>query len=120
MAWTIFSFRLESPLFLPPSAAVTEDGKPAKHVLIFCPWYAWARHELRDEHGHLPNYSKLLGTADGLRKTTKWVMQRGILGQFREARDALYGPPSFSPEHRTNVGFVLRYWRLLGTLQITH
>jgi hypothetical protein len=42
--------------------------------------------------------SKLLGTADGLRKTTKWVMQRGILGQFRGARNTLYGPPlSLSP-----------------------
>ncbi len=66
--------------------------------LLLCPKHAGARHELRDEQGHLPNFSKLLGTAEGLRKTTKWVMQRGILGQFRGARDALYGPPlSLSP-----------------------
>jgi hypothetical protein len=70
----------------------------ARYVLIFCPRYDGARHELRDEQGHLPNFSELLGTADGLRKTTKWVMQRGILGQFRRARYALYGPPlSHSP-----------------------
>jgi hypothetical protein len=67
----------------------------AKHVLIFCPEYIGARHELRDEPGHLPDFSKLLGTAEGLRKTTKWEMQRGILEQFRGAREALYGPPLF-------------------------
>ncbi len=42
--------------------------------------------------------SPRVGTAEGLRKTTKWVMQRGILGQFRGARDALYSPSlSLSP-----------------------
>jgi hypothetical protein len=47
-------------------------------------------------------------------------MQRGILGQLRGARDALYSPPSPSPQHRTNFGFVLRYWKLQGTMQKTH
>jgi hypothetical protein len=41
--------------------------------------------------------SRLLGTVEGLRKTTKWVMQRGILGQFRGAREALYGTPTPFP-----------------------
>jgi hypothetical protein len=73
----------------------------AKHVLIFCPKYEGARHELRDEQGHLPDFLKLLGTAEGLRKTTRQLMQRGILGQFRGARDALYGlllPHSPAPD----------------------
>jgi hypothetical protein len=40
------------------------------------------------------------GTADGLRKTTRWVMQRGILEQFRGTRVMLYDPPtSVSPTH---------------------
>jgi hypothetical protein len=43
-----------------------------------------------DEQGHLPNFLKSLEMAEGLQKTTKWVMQRGILGQFRGARDLLY------------------------------
>ncbi len=62
----------------------------AKHVLIFCPTHSGARHELMDEQGHLPNFLKSLEMAEGLQKTTKWVMQRGILGQFRGARDLLY------------------------------
>jgi hypothetical protein len=37
--------------------------------------------------------SRLLGTAEGLQKTSRWVMQREILGQFRGARGTLYGPP---------------------------
>jgi hypothetical protein len=43
----------------------------ARHILIFCARYAWARHELKEEHRHLPDFSKLLGTADRLQKTTK-------------------------------------------------
>jgi hypothetical protein len=39
----------------------------------------------------MPDFSKFLGTAEGLRKPTKWVMQRGILGLFRGARNAFYG-----------------------------
>jgi hypothetical protein len=47
-----------------------------------------------------PDFSRLLGTADGLQKTTRWVMQRGILGQFRGARGMLYDPPtSISTTH---------------------
>ncbi len=33
-------------------------------------------------NGRLPKFSLLLGTTDALGKTTKWVMQRGILRQF--------------------------------------
>jgi hypothetical protein len=51
----------------------------AKHVLIFYSRHAGVRHKLRDEQGHLLDYSKLLGTGEGLRETTKWEMQRGIL-----------------------------------------
>jgi hypothetical protein len=35
----------------------------AKHIMIFCPRYDGAKHELRNEQGHLPDFSKLLGTA---------------------------------------------------------
>ncbi len=63
----------------------------AKYVLIIYPRHAGMRYELRDEQGHLPGFSKLLGTAVKLQKTTKSVMQRGIMGQFRGVRDTLYG-----------------------------
>jgi hypothetical protein len=70
----------------------------AKHVRFFCLRHTGAHHVLRDEQGHLPDFSKLLGTAEGLRKTTKWAILRLIFGQFRGARDALYGPSlSLSP-----------------------
>jgi hypothetical protein len=49
---------------------------------------------MKDEQKHLPDSSKLLGTAEGLQITIDWVMQRGILAQFRGARDALYCLPN--------------------------
>jgi hypothetical protein len=45
-----------------------------KHVRILCPQYSGAQHKLRDDLGQLPDFSRLLGTADGLQKTTKWMM----------------------------------------------
>jgi hypothetical protein len=93
-----FLFQARVPSVPSPLCSCGRGRQTARHILIFCPKHAGARHELRDEQGHLPDFSKLLGTAEGLRKTTKWAMQRGILGQFRGARDALYGPPlSLSP-----------------------
>jgi hypothetical protein len=88
-----FLFQARVPSVSSPLCGCGRGRQTAKHVLIFCPWHAEARHKLSDEQGHLPNFSKLLGTAEGLRKTTGWVMQRGILGKYRGARDALYGSP---------------------------
>jgi hypothetical protein len=93
-----FLFQARVPSVPSPLGSCGGGRQTAKQVLILCPRHSGARHELRDEQGHLPNFSKLLGTAEGLRKTTKWVMQRGILGQFRGARDLLYGSSlSLSP-----------------------
>ncbi len=38
----------------------------AKHVIIYCSRRAGTWHELRDDQGHLPDFSKLIGTAEGL------------------------------------------------------
>ncbi len=95
-----FLFQARVPSVSSPLCSCGRGRQTAKHVLIFCPQHSGARHELRDELGHLPDFSRLLGTADGLRKTTTWVMHRGILGQFRGARSMLYEPPtSVSPTH---------------------
>jgi hypothetical protein len=87
-------YQARVPSVSSPLCSCGRGRQTAKQVLIFCFKHAGARREPKDELGHLPDVSKLLVTAEGLRKTTKWVMQRGILGQFRGARDALYG--SFS------------------------
>jgi hypothetical protein len=49
-----------------PLCSCGRGQQTAKHILIFCPKYEGARHELRDEQGHLPDLSKLLETAEGL------------------------------------------------------
>ncbi len=70
----------------------------AKHVLIFFPRHTGTQHELRDEQGHMPEFSRLLKTADRLQRSTKWVIQRGILEQFWGANELLHGPVTrFSP-----------------------
>jgi hypothetical protein len=93
-----FLFQVRVPSVPSPLCSCGGGRQTVKHVLIFCPRHSGAQHELRDEQGHLPDFPKLLGTAEGLRKTTKLVMQRGILGQFRGGGDLLYGSPlSLSP-----------------------
>jgi hypothetical protein len=70
-----FLFQARVPSVSSLLCSCGRERQTAKHILIFCRRHAGARHELRDEQGHLPDFSKLLGTAEGLRKTTKWVMQ---------------------------------------------
>jgi hypothetical protein len=71
-----FFFQARVPSVSSPLCSCGRERQTAKHILIFCPRQAGARHELRDEQGHLPDFSKFFGTAEGLRKTTKWEMQR--------------------------------------------
>jgi hypothetical protein len=85
-------FQARVPSVSSPLCSCGRGQQTAKHVLIVCPRHSGAQHELRDEHGHLPHFFKSLETAEGLQTTTRLAMQRGILGQFRGARDTLYGP----------------------------
>jgi hypothetical protein len=89
-----YLYQARVPSVSSPLCSCGRGRQTARHILTFCPKHAGARHELRDELGQLLDFSKLLGTAEGLQKSTKWMMQRGILGQFRGAGDALY---SFLP-----------------------
>jgi hypothetical protein len=75
-----FLFYARVPSVFSPLCSYSTGRQMAKHVHIFCPRHARMRHELRNERGHLPDFSNFLGTADGLRKTTNWVMQREIMG----------------------------------------
>jgi hypothetical protein len=69
-----FLFQAQVPSVPSPICSCGRGRQTAKHILIFCPRHAGAWYELRNEQGHLPDFSKLLGTAEGLQKTTKWVM----------------------------------------------
>jgi hypothetical protein len=61
-----FLFQARVPSVSSSLCSCGKGRQTAKHVLIFCPHHSRARHELRDELGHLPDFSRLLGTADGL------------------------------------------------------
>jgi hypothetical protein len=70
--------------------------KTAKHIIIHSRNYSAARHALRDNQGHPPDYKQLVTTPTGLKKVTRCVIVRGMLGQYQRARGLLYppGPPS--------------------------
>jgi hypothetical protein len=61
----LYPSRLGLPLCLSPFAAAAEDGKQ-KHIPNFGPRLAGACYKMRDEQGHLPDFSWFLGTAGGL------------------------------------------------------
>jgi hypothetical protein len=93
MVSMLFSFKPAFNLCLYSPATVAEDSIQQNTSLILCPRHPGAQQQLRDEQEHLPDYTLLLETAEGLQIITSQVMQRGILGQYRGARDALYGLP---------------------------
>jgi hypothetical protein len=66
-----------------------------KHIIIYCRNFSAARHALRDNQGRLPDYKQLVTTSTGLKKVTRWVIEKGMLGQYQRARGLLYppGPP---------------------------
>jgi hypothetical protein len=61
-----FLFQARVPSVSFPFCSYSSRLQMAKHVLIFCPRHAGARHELRDNQGHNPDLSMFLGTAEGL------------------------------------------------------
>jgi hypothetical protein len=62
----VFLFQARVPSVLSPLCSSGPEQQTAKHVLIFWLQYSGVRQELKDELGHLPDFSRLLGTADGL------------------------------------------------------
>ncbi len=50
----------------------------AKQVLIYCLRHAKTWHELRDKQGQLPDFFKLLGTAERLEKPPNGCCRKGF------------------------------------------
>ncbi len=92
-----FLYQARVPTVLSPLCSCGLGHQTAKHIIIHCRNFSAARHALRDNQGHLPDFKQLLTTPTGLQKVTKWVIQRGILGQYRRARGFLYPPVPSSP-----------------------
>ncbi len=92
-----FLYQARVPSVLSPLCSCGFGHQTAKHIIIHCRNFSAARHALRDNQGHLPDFKQLLTTPTGLQKVTKWVIERGILGQYRRARGFLYPPGPSSP-----------------------
>jgi hypothetical protein len=92
-----FLYKVRVPSVLSPLCSCGFGHQTAKHIIIHCRNFSAARHALRDDHGHLPDFKQLLTTPTGLQKVTKWVIERGILGQCQWARGFLNPPGPISP-----------------------
>jgi hypothetical protein len=92
-----FLYPARVPTVLPPLYSCGFGHQTAKHIISHCCNFLAARHALRDDQGHLPDFKKLLTTPSGLQKVSKWVIQRGILGQYCRARGFLSPPGPTSP-----------------------
>jgi hypothetical protein len=97
-----FLYPARVPSLLSPLCSCGLGHQTAKHIIIHYRNFSAARHALRDNQGHLPDFKQLLTTPTGLQKVTKWVIQRGILGQYRRARGFLY-PPGLSSQPTTEL-----------------
>ncbi len=91
-----FLYQAHVPFVLSPLRSCGLGHRTAKHIIIHCCNFSAARHALRDNQGHLPDYKQLVTTLTGLKKVTRWVIERGMLGQYKRAKGLLYppGPPS--------------------------
>jgi hypothetical protein len=66
-----FLFHSRATSVLSPLWNYNQGQQTAKYVLIFCSQLNEAQYKLRDKQGHLPEFLKLLRTAEGLQKSTK-------------------------------------------------
>ncbi len=91
-----FLYQAHVPFVLSPLRSCGLGHRTAKHIIIHCCNFSAARHALRDNQGHLPGYKQLVTTPTGLKKVTRWVFERAMLGKYKRARGLLYppGPPS--------------------------
>jgi tubulin alpha len=91
-----FLYQARVPTVPSPLCSCGRGSQTVKHIIIHCRNFSAARHALRDNQGRLPDYKQLVTTLTGLKKVTRWVIERGMLGQYQRARGLLYppGPPS--------------------------
>jgi hypothetical protein len=95
-SFNTFLYQARVPFFLSLLCSCGFGHQTAKHIIIHCRNFSAARHALRDDQGCLPDYKQLLTTLTGLKKVTRWVIERRMLGQYQRARGLSYppGPPS--------------------------
>ncbi len=85
-------YQAHVPSVLSPLCSCGLGHQTAKHTTTHCHKISAARHTLRDNQGRLPDYKQLVTTPTGLKKVTRWVIERGMLGQYQRARGFLYPP----------------------------
>jgi hypothetical protein len=66
-----FLYQARVPSLLSPLCSCGFGHQTAKHIIIHCLIFSAARHALRDDDGHLPDFKQLLTTPTGLQKVIK-------------------------------------------------
>ena len=84
-----FLYRRRVPSVMTPACRCGHQNQTAKHVIMECPNFKDHRQTLRAGGGAL-DYRSLLDNNKGLKKMTKWLMQTGLLEQFKWANDNPY------------------------------
>jgi hypothetical protein len=92
-----FLYQARVPSVLSPLCSCGFGHQTAKLIIIHCRNFKAARHALIDNQGCLPHYKQLVTTPTGLKKVTRWVIERGMLGQYQRARGLLYPPGPLTP-----------------------
>ncbi len=78
-----FLYQARAPSVLSPLCSCGLGHQTVKRIIIHCRNFVAARHALRDNQGRLPDYKQLAKTPTGLKKVTRWVIERGCLASTR-------------------------------------
>jgi hypothetical protein len=81
-AFNAFLYQAHESSVLYPLCSCEFGHQSAKHIIIHCRNSSAARYALRDNQGRLPDYKQLVTTPIGLKKVTRWVIEKGLLGQY--------------------------------------
>jgi hypothetical protein len=83
-----FLYTRKVPGVLSAQCECGRGEETARHIALFC-MKERERHLYLRTHGRL-DYRRLVGTNEGARKLTEWIIRSGRLGQFSLASRLLY------------------------------
>jgi hypothetical protein len=86
IGFNAFLYQARVPSIQSPLCSCGFGHQTAIYIIIHCRNFSAARYTLRDYQGRLQDYKQLVTTPTGLKKVTRWVIERGMLGQYQRAR----------------------------------
>ena len=84
-----FLHRMGVPGYETPGCHCGHMRQTAKHILLFCPQYTRGRAGMLRDAG-TTDFQTLTSTGRGVKAACRWLINLGILGQYRLAAELLY------------------------------